>query len=316
MKTHQLMALVTVADTGTVRSAARVLNVSPAAITKSLQQLEEQLQASLMTRTPAGVTLTECGKTLLVHARLMLRQMASAREAVEAMRGDTQARLTVAVTPWIAMTFLPDTVRRFRQRMPKTTLEFFDGLLSIANPRLRDGSLDLFIGRPTPGTVDVDFSYRPLFSSSCAVVARREHPAAQARSLAELLEYEWLLAWDPAREGSEPGSIFARAGLPIPQSVHLVHSVSIANTLLRHTDMLSLLPWPLVEFTAASEKLCAIPVREELEDATVSVITHNGRPPGAASECFVECLIETIRHNIDTATGDMRRVMHSVEWLL
>jgi len=75
--------------------------------------------------------------------------------------------------------------------MPDIRLEFFEGLLPIANPRLRDGSLDFFVGRPAPGDPGVEFHYRPLFSSSCAVVVRQDHPRANCRSLADLCDLDW-----------------------------------------------------------------------------------------------------------------------------
>jgi DNA-binding transcriptional LysR family regulator len=70
------------------------------------------------------------------------------------------------------MTFLPETVSRSCERMPDIRLEFFEGLLPIANPRLCDGSLDFFIGRSTPGASGVEFHHRPLSSSSCSRGAR------------------------------------------------------------------------------------------------------------------------------------------------
>jgi len=40
--------------------------------------------------------------------------------------------------------------------------------------------------------------------------------------------------------------------------------------------MVSVFPWPLVEVSAAKEGLCAIPLREQLDDAMVSVISRSG----------------------------------------
>lgn len=67
MKTHQLRVLVAIAEVGSVRGAARLLNMSPAAVTQSLQLLEDSLQMQLVLRTPSGVTLTASGQTLLTH---------------------------------------------------------------------------------------------------------------------------------------------------------------------------------------------------------------------------------------------------------
>jgi LysR family transcriptional regulator, regulator of abg operon len=316
MKLHQLRTLVAIADAGGIRGAARALDASPAAITKSLRQFEEAVQMPLVTRTSSGVTLTECGQTLLVHARLVIGQMTRAQEAVDAMRGAAHGKLSMAITPWLAMTFLPETIRRFSLRMPDIRLELFEGLLPIANPRLRDGSLDFFIGRPTPGDLGVEFHYRPLFSSSCAVVVRQGHPLANCRSLADLCGLDWLLTWDPANDGPHAENMFECHNLPVPRKIHLAHSFSIALALLRQSDMASVFPWPLVEVSANREGLCAVPVREQLEDAKVSLISRSGHPLSAASECFIQCLVETVHHAQSSTSSGTRNVLKSVDLLI
>ncbi|WP_175940746.1 LysR substrate-binding domain-containing protein [Caballeronia sp. BCC1704] len=316
MKIHQLRALVAVADTGSVRGAARLLQASPAAITQSLQQIEADLRLRLVARTPSGVTLTSDGRTLLEHARLIVGQIARAHQAVDTMRGEARGRLSIAVTAWGAMTFLPEVVLRFRRIMPDVQLEFFEGLLAIANPRLRDGSLDIYIGRQTPGEIASEFTFRPLFLTTLAVVARQGHPRAESRSLADLLDCDWLVALDPETEGLAPYTMFAKHGLPAPRSVHFLHSLTVAVSLLQRTDMVSIFPWPLVERCAPRESLCAIPLREQLDDSIVGVITRAGQPRCAAVECFADCLIETIRDPTWINTPEIQRAMHSVDILI
>jgi DNA-binding transcriptional LysR family regulator len=316
MKIHQLRALVAIADAGSVRGAARMLNASPAAITQSLQQIESDLRLQLVARSPSGVTLTPDGRALLEHARLIVGQIARAHQAVDALRGETRGRLSIAVTAWVAMTFLPEAVLRFQQQMPDIQLEFFEGLLAIANPRLRDGSLDIYIGRQVPGDIASEFACKPLFSSTRAVVARQGHPRAESRALADLLDLDWLVALDPETEGLASYRMFAQNGLPVPRRIHFLHSLTVAVALLQRTDMVSIFPWPLVELCAPRESLCAIPVREQLDDSMVGVLTRPRQPLSAAADCFVNCLIETIRDPVLTGTPEMRRVMNSVDVLI
>jgi len=270
----------------------------------------------LVARTSSGVTLTECGQALLTHARLIVAQMTRAHQAVDAMRGDPHGRLSIAVTAWVAMTFLPEAAARFRERMPDIQLEVFEGLLAIANPRLRDGSLDIYVGRQTPGTANYEFNYQPLFSSSLAVVARQDHPRADSRSLTDLLDLDWLVTLDPETEGQAPYRMFARHGLPAPRSIHFLHSLTVAVPLLKRMDMVSIFPWPLIELCAARDGLCAIPVREQLDESTVGIITRAGQPSDAAASCFTDCLIETIRDESWVRTPDILRAAHSVEILV
>ncbi|MEC5404397.1 LysR substrate-binding domain-containing protein [Paraburkholderia sp. MPAMCS5] len=316
MKIHQLRALIAIADAGSVRGAARMLNSSPAAVTQSLQQLEEVTHTQLVLRASTGAVLTDSGKTLLTHARLVAAQMTRAHQAMEAIRGQPRGRLSIAVTAWVALTFLPEAVARFRAKMPTIQLEVFEGLLAIANPRLRDGSLDIYVGSRAPGAMSCDFTYQPLFASSRAVVAGQDHPRAECRSLAELLDADWLVALDPETEGQASLQMFAQYGLPVPRSIHFLHSLTVAVALLKRTDMISIFPWPLVELCAARDGLCAIPLREELEDSTVGIVMRTGEPSDAASRCFIDCLIETIRDESWTRTLDIRRAMQSVEVLV
>jgi len=316
MKIHQLRVLIAIADAGSVRGAARVLASSPAAVTQNIQQLEETVRMQLVVRTSSGVTLTPCGQTLLAHARLVAAQMTRAHQAMDAMRGEPSGRLSVAVTAWVALTFLPEAVERFRARMPAIQLELFEGLLAIATPRLRDGSLDIYVGRQAPGATTCDFNYQPLFATSRAIVARRGHPRAESRSLADLLDDDWLVALDPETEGQASYQMFARYGLPVPRSIHFLHSLTVALALLKRTDMVSIFPWPLVELCAARDGLCAIPLREELDDSTVGIIMRTGEPTDAASRCFIDCLLETIRDESWDRSPDIRRAMQSVEVLV
>jgi DNA-binding transcriptional LysR family regulator len=92
-------------------------------------------------RAPEGITFTEHGKVLLMHARLVLNQLDHAHSDLERLRGRVEGRLMVGVTPWITLTFLAEAVRLVRTRMPDIRLELFEGLMAVAQPLLREGRI-------------------------------------------------------------------------------------------------------------------------------------------------------------------------------
>jgi DNA-binding transcriptional LysR family regulator len=303
MKFYQLNALVAVAEAGSIRGAAKRLDTSPAAVTKAVQKLESEISLQLLVRSTSGIDFTEAGKRLLEQARLLVAQMDSASHVIADCKGELTGRLSVAVTPWLAMTLLPKVIVTFRQRYPHVQLELHEGLHSIAYPRLRDGSLDLFVGRLDSQCSNADLNYAPLFTADCAVVARRSHPLADARTLDELAFTDWILS---ARHDGE---------FVAPGHVHFAHSLSITLSLLRDTDMLSIFPWPLVEVCAQREGLCALPLRDPVSPALVGAISRNGQPLRPAAEKFLACLIESIEVEMGEAHSPYRQMLQTVEWV-
>lgn len=315
MKNHQLRALVAIADAGSVRGAARALELSPSAITQALKDLEDDVNAPLIQRTSSGATLTECGNTLLTHARLIVAQVERAHGAMKEMRAEPSGKLAVSITPWIALCFLPEIFIQFRKRMPNVQLEMFEGLMSIANPRLRDGSVELFVGRQAPDIANMEFNFRPLFSCGLAVVARQGHPLAQSRSLADLMDADWLVSLDSDMECRLSKKMFHRNGLSEPRNVHFTHSLTVAASVLQRTDAISIFPWPLAEICVTRYKFCAFPLREELADTSVGIVSRNGNPLSAAANCLVDILLETIRDSDKAGTAEAKRVLQSTELL-
>ncbi|WP_233829265.1 LysR family transcriptional regulator [Paraburkholderia sp. ZP32-5] len=316
MKLHQLSTLAAIADTGSIRAAARSLGLSPAAVTKAMRELEADMRAPLILRGASGVAFTEFGRALVVHARLVLGQLQRAQAEIDALRGAAAGKLSIGVTPWVALTFLPPAVQRFRERMPEVQLEFFEGLLAVVQPRLRDGSLDFSIGRPPPASPQSEFHNVPLFSTHSAVVARRDHPKAGCRSLLELEDEQWILNWDAASRESMADKLFRRRGMRVPHTILLAHSLAVVLGLLARTDMLSIFPWPLVEVLPGRENLWALPLRETVDETIVSITSRRGVPLSPAAECFLDCLRETIDESAHSQDPEQRRLFHSIELLL
>jgi DNA-binding transcriptional LysR family regulator len=64
-----LVTFVTVAEQRGFRAAARIMGVTPSAISQSIRALELRVGAPLFFRTTRNVNLTEAGEHLLTHVR-------------------------------------------------------------------------------------------------------------------------------------------------------------------------------------------------------------------------------------------------------
>jgi DNA-binding transcriptional LysR family regulator len=79
---EQIESFVVVAEEGNVSRAARRLHVTQPPLTRRIQSLEDELGAPLFARTPRGMRLLPAGERFLVHARVVLAEVARAAAAV------------------------------------------------------------------------------------------------------------------------------------------------------------------------------------------------------------------------------------------
>ena len=98
--------------------AAAELRVAQPSLSRQIRQLEQQLGAQLLDRTPQGTRLTEAGEVFLPRAKALLR---SAAQAAAATRAAAQpSRITVGYTPGIIVT---PAVRNLRRQRPDADVQ-------------------------------------------------------------------------------------------------------------------------------------------------------------------------------------------------
>jgi len=313
MKLHQMQALVAVADAGSIRAAARLEGLSQAAVTKALRELELEVRLPLLLRTASGVALTEAGQRLLGHARLVVGQLARANDDLAVLRGERVGKLSISVTPWVMLTFLPRVLLQFRQRMPEVQVEIFEGLTAVALPRLREGMLDFAIGPFTAAMSTQEFECEPLLGYGSCVIARKEHPCAGARSLHELLEHDWAVNYTAASYDAFMQNLFWQHGANIAASrLHCAHSIALLAELIRHAGMLSYCPNPLLVCDTMRGWVQPLPISEQFETSRLGIIGRRNTMRSNAAQCFAECLLHEVRRRSRSAA---RVDAELFEWL-
>lgn len=88
MYNSQLPVFVTVADCGSFTKAAEILYISPTAVMKQINSLENHLDLKLTQRTPTGIRLTPAGEVIYKDAKFLFefsnRSIKNARQAMSA----------------------------------------------------------------------------------------------------------------------------------------------------------------------------------------------------------------------------------------
>lgn len=119
MERRQLEYFLAVIDHGGFTSAASALHVSQPALSAAVKSLEKDLGALLFHRLPRGVRLTEAGTEFAQSARMIMRELDTARARVDAVTGLIAGRLDITSLPGMLLDPLAPVIGRFRRHHPR-----------------------------------------------------------------------------------------------------------------------------------------------------------------------------------------------------
>lgn len=130
---HLIGVFVTVVDTGGFGAAARKLGVSPPAVTRAVNELENKLGVRLLARTTRIVRVTDAGAQYAEDCRRILAEMEEADESVSGMRGAPRGMLTVTAPVLFGARFVTPIVTGYLRRYldASACCWFFDRVVNL-----------------------------------------------------------------------------------------------------------------------------------------------------------------------------------------
>ncbi|ADZ69422.1 LysR substrate-binding domain-containing protein [Polymorphum gilvum] len=191
----QLRALTTTVGQGTVTGAAKVLHLTPPAVTTQLKTLESIVGAPLFERGAEGFLPTEIGAELLRAAEAIDTRLALAQERLQALKTGAAGTVVVGVVS-TGKYFAPAIIAAFQRRHPDIRVKLAIGNREAVIAALERDEYDLAVmGRPPPG---VAVHQTVLGDHPHVLIAPPDHRlAADPDILAEDLLKERFLAREP-----------------------------------------------------------------------------------------------------------------------
>jgi DNA-binding transcriptional LysR family regulator len=177
---------------GSFSAAARRLQISQPALSKSISRLESQLGLHLFERTGGAAKPTELAELIAERGRaLLISSNALSRELGQRASG-ASGRLRIGVGPTTRLKPLPQVVRGVLARFPDIKLEAnLDNGLAIMRG-VDQGRYDVAFGYSENAEPYGDLIRIKIFDDQAIVVVRPGHPAANANApltASELLQY-------------------------------------------------------------------------------------------------------------------------------
>ncbi|HEY3590128.1 MAG TPA: LysR family transcriptional regulator [Buttiauxella sp.] len=286
VKLHQIRAFVAVTQSGSIRGASRALNLSQPALTKSIKELEEGMSARLFIRRSQGVALTECGESFYQHARLILEELRAAQEDILQRQGQLAGQINIGLGASISRTLMPPVITSFHQKHPQVKVRIMEGQLVSMINALRQGELDFTINTYYQGPYDQEFTFERLLEKPFAVFAREGHPAINAKSIKELLHYNWTMPTPRGSYYKQLEELFQKRS-EMPNVSVVCETFSACISLVAQSDFLSILPAELGSDPLLAHTLKQIHVIETLPQATYYLIQRRDVTPAPLTTALI-----------------------------
>lgn len=103
---------------GSIRRASETLYITPSALDRRIQQVEEELGTQIFERHAKGMRLTAAGEIFLDYVRRHMADLDRVRSEIEGLKGLRKGHVAIVASQALALKFLPEQIRLFRSRYP------------------------------------------------------------------------------------------------------------------------------------------------------------------------------------------------------
>jgi LysR family pca operon transcriptional activator len=307
LKIRHLRALVAVAEQGTLVRAADVLSITQPAVSKTLAELEDIVGRRLLERTHKGVKLTSAGRVLLRHAGASLRALSEGLDSLATEQDVEVPAVLIGALPNVAATVLPPALLRFAAATPRARVSVRTGSNAQLIAALRQGVLDLVIGRLAEPSDMQGLSFEQLYTEPLLLVVRQGHPLAARRRLEPALLRQHRLVLPDAgtrvREAADRFFVSSGMGLPV-QTIETI-DLAFGRSYVLQSDAIWFVPLGAIENDLRQGSLVRLPIDTKITEGPVGLTQRVDRMPSDAIQRVVEAVRQSAAERLRAQAGPL-----------
>jgi len=294
MDVRHLRNMLAVIEEGSLGRAARRLNVSQPALTKSIHRLEEHLGVQLFERDARGMKPTYFAESLEAYAKAACIGIAEAERQIAALRAGTEGAVTIAGPPLIMTELLPEALVRIARERPTLKIRVVSQNRELFT-RLLDGDFSLVVAMLYNEMPKRGLAKHWLFDDRLVLAMRPDHPLARRRKLkpADLLEQKWVFREPDNWSQRRLELYFEQNGLPLPRAQVESRDPAVIKSLIMLSDHIGMMAKLGIEKEVAQGLLKCIEIDSPLMLRPIGIVQRDNEPVSPAI-VFVIRLIEDI----------------------
>jgi len=292
IKLRHLETFVEVARQKSVSRAADALNLTQPAVTRTLRELEEICGKPLVEKEGRGIRISHYGEIFLRYAGSSITAARNGVNALSELSLDDGPRIRLGALPTVSTTIIPLAVSRYLRSGMRNRLKVVTGENRVLLDQLRNGELDLVMGRlPAPENMQ-GLVFEPLYRDRVVIAVDASHPLAGKRqiSVESLDDYPVIVPSDNSIIRPFVDRLFVEQGISEPRQAIESVSDSFGRAMLRNYQAIWIISRGVIAAEIESGEFVTLPIDTETTLGSIGINTRAQTALDPAGEYFAEVL--------------------------
>lgn len=279
-----------IARAESVSLAADRLMITQPAVSRSLKELEQMLGVQLFDRIGRQLRLNESGKVFQGHASASITELMRGAERLTT-DSELTKRLSIGVLPTAATDLVPRAAMAFREEMPHVRLRIQTGPNWLLFNQLRDGYVDLVVGRMPERDARTGVTFQQLYTEDVVLVCRPGHPILLGPvSEQSIKNYTLILPPQGTVISQTVERYLASIGLPEFRAAYETVALPVGRKLVCLSDALWFISRGVVADELFAGTLIVVDLSSPMLSGPVGFSVAQSAPINVERRVFAECL--------------------------
>lgn len=262
LKFRHIQCFLEAAKSRRLLDVALTLNITQAAVSKTITEMEQIVGLKLVRRDRSGVSLTPQGELFYHYAAAGMASFEKGLIGLSEQSSESVIELSIGVLPTVAARFMPNAIHALLQQSNQAiNIAFQTGYNRDLYDLLHSGKIDLAIARIGAPEMMYELEFVHLYAEPIVLVSRSDHPILQlpaAGRISAIHEFPFLLAPRATRIRPIIEQVFTTLSAPFPKTCIETVSNTFGRSFLPQSDALWMISYGVVEDLVSSGVLTVV----------------------------------------------------------
>ncbi|NRT14720.1 DNA-binding transcriptional LysR family regulator [Flavobacterium sp. 28A] len=288
----RLKVFLTVANRLSFTKAATELYITQPAVSKHIQELEEEYKIKLFDRNGSKISLTQAGLLLLSHAKNVFEIYREIDFDMSTLIQEQRGLLRIGASTTISQYIIPPVLARFHQKLQDVKVTLRNGNTEQIEKALLDKEIE--IGIVEGQSKNQAIKYIPFLKDELVLVCKRDHVLGLKSQITkdDLLAMHFLMR----EQGSGTLEVIEYALKPFAITVEqLIVEMQLGSTesiksYLMNSNCVAFVSIHAIEKELKNNELMILDVKNLMIERNFYIINLQGKP-AALPELFIKNIL-------------------------